>query len=93
MADSFHTQYDVDPAAGGLDNAWLANITAQPGVVGREDLYIFGCGSDYRGCLAEFTAVAGPMALPPVSVRADITGHARINMYVNISHAWFKMAD
>ena len=26
-------------------------------------------------------------------VRADIIGHARINMYVNISHAWFKMAD
>ena len=28
-----------------------------------------------------------------VRVRADIIGHARINMYVNISHAWFKMAD
>ena len=26
-------------------------------------------------------------------VRADIIGHARINMSVNISHAWFKMAD
>ena len=26
-------------------------------------------------------------------VRADIIGHARINMYVNISHAWFKMVD
>ena len=25
-------------------------------------------------------------------MRADIIGHARINMYVNISHAWFKMA-
>ena len=28
-----------------------------------------------------------------VRVRADIIGHARINIYVNISHAWFKMAD
>ena len=28
-----------------------------------------------------------------VRVRADIIGHARINMYVNISHAWFTMAD
>ena len=28
-----------------------------------------------------------------VRVRADIIGHARINMYVNLSHAWFKMAD
>ena len=26
-------------------------------------------------------------------VRVDIIGHARINMYVNISHAWLKMAD
>ena len=26
-------------------------------------------------------------------VRADIVGHARFNMYVNISDAWFKMAD
>ena len=26
-------------------------------------------------------------------VRAYIIGHARINMYVNLSHAWFKMAD
>ena len=26
-------------------------------------------------------------------VRVDIIGHARINVYVNISHAWFKMAD
>ena len=28
-----------------------------------------------------------------VRVRADIIGHARINVYVNLSHAWFKMAD
>ena len=28
-----------------------------------------------------------------VRVRADIIGHARINMQVNVSHAWFKMAD
>ena len=28
-----------------------------------------------------------------IRVCADIIGHARINMYVNISHAWFKMAD
>ena len=26
-------------------------------------------------------------------VRVDIIGHARINMYVNLSHAWLKMAD
>ena len=36
-------------------------------VEGREDLYLFGCGSDYRGCLADFIKVAGPMALPPLS--------------------------
>ena len=34
---------------------------------GSQDLYVFGCGSDYRACLADFVAVAGPMALPPVS--------------------------
>ena len=28
-----------------------------------------------------------------VRVRADIIGHARINMYVNLIHAWLKMAD
>ena len=28
-----------------------------------------------------------------VRVRADTIGHARINMYVNLSHAWLKMAD
>ena len=28
-----------------------------------------------------------------IRVRADIIGHARINMYVNLSHAWFKMDD
>ena len=28
-----------------------------------------------------------------VRVRVDIIVHARINMYVNLSHAWFKMAD
>ena len=26
-------------------------------------------------------------------MHGDIIGHARINIYVNISHAWFKMAD
>eukprot|EP01048_Picozoa_sp_COSAG05_P019686 COSAG05_NODE_3151_length_2284_cov_2.301144_3_plen_101_part_00 len=26
-------------------------------------------------------------------MRADIIGHARINMQVNFRHAWFKMAD
>ena len=30
---------------------------------------------------------------PILRVRADIIAHARNNMYVNISHAWFKMAD
>ena len=33
---------------------------------------------------------SGPQSL---RVRADIIGHARINMYVNISHACFEMAD
>ena len=33
------------------------------------------------------------MRMLAVRVRVDIIGHARINMYVNISHAWFKMAD
>eukprot|EP01048_Picozoa_sp_COSAG05_P017744 COSAG05_NODE_2475_length_3014_cov_3.392453_3_plen_88_part_00 len=28
-----------------------------------------------------------------VRVRADIIGHARINMYVNLSHACFELAD
>ena len=32
---------------------------------------------------------AGPTVVSP-RVRADKIGHARINMYVNISHAWFK---
>ena len=26
-------------------------------------------------------------------VRADIIGHARINVHVNLIHAWFKMTD
>eukprot|EP01051_Picozoa_sp_SAG22_P004319 SAG22_NODE_228_length_14619_cov_4.604132_7_plen_1008_part_00 len=49
---------------GDLDESWLSNITSAPAVAGREDLYIFGCGTDYRGCLADFVKVAGPMALP-----------------------------
>ena len=63
--DSATPLYDI--VDGGLEDAWLANTTAFPAVEGREDLYLFGCGSDYRGCLADFIKVAGPMALPPLS--------------------------
>ena len=63
--DSGTPLYDI--VDGNLDDAWLANTTALPPVDGRDDLYIFGCGSDYRGCLADFVRVAGPIALPPLS--------------------------
>jgi hypothetical protein len=65
--DSSGVLYDIDPASGGLDDAWLSNLTATPAVEGREDLYVFACGTDYRGCLADFVSVSGPMALPPLS--------------------------
>ena len=31
----------------------------------RQDLYFFGHGHDYRGALADFTKVAGPIPMPP----------------------------
>ena len=43
--------------------------------------------------LSSFIALIVPVDLQEFTVRADIIGHARINMYVNISHAWFKVAD
>ena len=51
--------------------------------------------SKYRLMLAsqnEFLYMVNDWVLP-IRVRADIIGHARINIYVNISHAWFKMAE
>ena len=51
-------------AGGDIDDAWLS---ATQRIQGSQDLYVFGCGNDYRGCLADFVTVAGPMALPPVS--------------------------
>jgi alpha-glucosidase (family GH31 glycosyl hydrolase) len=28
--------------------------------------YLFGCGLNFRGCLADFTSIAGPIAMPPL---------------------------
>ena len=40
-----------------------------------------------------FLGILYPSIYPSIRVRADIIGHARINMYLNISHAWLKMSD
>jgi hypothetical protein len=42
--DSTTPLYDI--VGGDLDDAWLSNVTAAPAVAGREDLYLFGCGTD-----------------------------------------------
>ena len=31
------------------------------------DWYLFGCGRDYRGCMADFSTVTGNIALPPLN--------------------------
>jgi hypothetical protein len=43
--DSAGVPYDISNEGGGLDDAWLSNITEFPPVAGREDIYIFGCGT------------------------------------------------
>eukprot|EP00039_Didymoeca_costata_P004017 m.70990 g.70990 ORF g.70990 m.70990 type:complete len:948 (+) comp12190_c0_seq1:86-2929(+) len=61
--DSESPLVDIDDNQTLLD-AWISDV---PRVQGSADIYFFGCGIQYRECMQEFTGIAGPIALPPLS--------------------------
>ena len=71
--DSLTPLLDV-PASGDLAQSWLVSqpgtyqghgrqLDAASGLAAAQDLYVLGCGRDYRRCLREYVGLAGPMAL------------------------------
>ena len=46
-----------------LETAW---ISPQPRKAGAADLHLLGCGTDYKSCMADYTSVAGAIAMPPL---------------------------
>eukprot|EP00045_Choanoeca_perplexa_P016850 m.232749 g.232749 ORF g.232749 m.232749 type:complete len:892 (+) comp17374_c0_seq25:3801-6476(+) len=48
------------------DEGWI--VPASEGrVVNSADLYVFGCGWNYTGCLKDLTLVAGRVSMPPLN--------------------------
>ena len=66
------------PSSNELADSWLVvdsdgGRAQRDGKPAAQDLYVLGCGLDYRGCMKDFVALSGPIALPPGA--APIRGH------------------
>ena len=62
--DSASPLFDLDPAGNLVTDGW---ISSTPRTAGNVDVYVFGCGLQFRQCLQDFTLLAGPIGLPPLS--------------------------
>lgn len=64
--DSNSTALDTEPHSVLEDVLRTSWPSQRPRLLGNSDIYLFGCGRAYRECLADFTALSGPIALPPL---------------------------
>jgi hypothetical protein len=60
--DSASPLMEWDAQSQHIEDAWISSAPR----TGNSDYYLFGCGTAYKQCLADFTAIAGPIAFPPV---------------------------
>ena len=67
-------------------------VDSAPRIDGNQDMYLFGCGVAFRECLSDFTALAGPVALPPMPALGvwwsrhwgDMSGNAKMISSVGV---------